>query len=93
MLLLRYDESNADKGAIVCGTHREGVDDPSKLRNAPAYARVDLDEYRLAREPGDWRFRPDEGVYEEYLHALERPHLLPRGLVTFRTGVRSASEP
>ena len=45
-LLLRYDESNADKGAIVCGTHREGVDDPSKLRNAPAYARVDLDEYR-----------------------------------------------
>ncbi len=56
-LLLRYDESNADKGAIVCGTHREGFDDPSKLRNAPAYARVDLDEYRLAREPGDWRFR------------------------------------
>lgn len=51
MLLLRYDESNADKGAIVCGTHREGVDDPSKLRNAPAYARVDLDEYPLAREP------------------------------------------
>ena len=55
-LLLRYDESNADKGAIVCGTHREGVDDPSKLRNAPAYARVDLDEYRLAREPGEAGF-------------------------------------
>lgn len=64
-LLLRYDESNADKGAIVCGTHREGVDDPSKLRTAQTYVSVDFDEYRLAREPGEWRFRPEEGVYKE----------------------------
>jgi hypothetical protein len=64
-LLLRYDESNADKGAMVCGTYREGVDDPSKLRTAPAYVSVDFDEYRLAREPGEWRFRPEEGVYKE----------------------------
>lgn len=64
-LLLRYDESNADKGAIVCGTHREGIDDPSKLRTAQTYVSVDFDEYRLAREPGEWRFRPEEGVYKE----------------------------
>jgi hypothetical protein len=70
-LLLRYDESNPDNDAIVCGTHREGVDDPSKLHTAPAYVRVDFDEYRLARESGEWRFRPDEGVYKEELQALE----------------------
>lgn len=64
-LLLRYDQSNADRGAIVCGTHREGVDDPRKLRTAPAHVNVDVDEYRLAREPGQWRFRPDRGLYKE----------------------------
>lgn len=64
-LLLRYDEWNADKGAIVCGTHREGVDDPSKLRAAEEYVSVNFDDYRLARETGKWRFRPDRGVYKE----------------------------
>ena len=64
-LLLRYDESNADKGAIICGTYRDGVDDPSKLRAAPSHVRVELDEYRLAREHGEWRFRPQRGVYKE----------------------------
>lgn len=65
-LLLRYDELNSDKGAIVCGgTYRDGVDDPSKLRAAPSHVRVELDEYRLAREHGEWRFRPQRGVYKE----------------------------
>ena len=64
-LLLRYDAPGAEKGPIVCGTHREGVDDPSNLRTAPAYVSVDFDEYRLARETGEWRFRPDRGVYKE----------------------------
>lgn len=61
-LLLRYD--NAEKGAIVCGTHREGVDDPGKLRTAQAHVSVDLDDYRLAREAGEWRFRPGRGLYK-----------------------------
>jgi hypothetical protein len=64
-LLLRYDESDAGKGAIVCGTHRQGVDDPLHLRTAPAHVSVDVDEYRLARGPGEWRFRTDIGLYKE----------------------------
>jgi hypothetical protein len=64
-LLLRYDAPEADQGATVCGTHREGVDDPSKLGTAPAHVSVDFDDYRLARETGEWRFRPDRGVYKE----------------------------
>ena len=66
-LLLRYDECNADKGAIVCGTYRERVDNPSMLSAAPAHGSVDLDEYRLAREPGAWRFRLDRGLFKEQL--------------------------
>jgi hypothetical protein len=63
-LLLRYDASpERDKGMIVCGTYRDGVDDPSRLQTAPAHVSVDLDDYRLAREPGEWRFRPDQGVF------------------------------
>lgn len=64
-LLLRCDEQEADKGAIVSGTYREGVDDPSILSTAPVHVNVDFDEYRLAWENGEWRFRPDRGVYEE----------------------------
>jgi hypothetical protein len=64
-LLLRYDAPEAEKGPIVCGAYREGVDDPSKLRTAQEHVSVDLDEYRLARETGEWRFRPDRGVYKE----------------------------
>jgi hypothetical protein len=64
-LLLRYDAPEADKGAIVWGTYREGVDDPSYLSTAQAHVNVDLDEYRLAREKGEWRFRPDRGLYKE----------------------------
>lgn len=33
-LLLRCDEQEADKGAIVSGTYREGVDDPELLSSA-----------------------------------------------------------
>jgi hypothetical protein len=64
-LLLRCDEPAADKGAIVCGTYREGVDDPNILSTAPAHVNVDFDDYRLARENGEWRFRPDLGVYAD----------------------------
>lgn len=64
-LLLCYDAPETDKGAIVCGTYRDGVDDPSKLSTAPAYVNVDLDDYRLARENGEWRFRHDRGLYKD----------------------------
>src|SRR5512132_3808157 len=64
-LLLRYDALEADKSAIVYGTYRERVDDPSDLSTAPAHVNVDLDEYRLAREDGEWRFRRDRSVYKE----------------------------
>ena len=64
-LLLRYDAPKGGEGAVVCGTHRAGVDDPRKLRTAQAHVNVDFDEYRLAREPGEWRFRPGKGLYKK----------------------------
>lgn len=62
-LLLRFD-AKADQGAIVYDTYREGMDDPSKLRTAPMHVNVDVDEYRLARENTEWRFRLGRGVYK-----------------------------
>lgn len=55
------DEGNAP--AQVCGTYRRGVDSPAVLESAAAYIAVDHDEWRLAREPGEWRFTPERGIY------------------------------
>lgn len=63
-LLLRYD-GPISEGATVCGTYREDADDPSKLRSAPAHVSVQIDDYRLAREHDEWRFRPERGSYKE----------------------------
>ena len=41
------------------------AEDPRKLRTAQAHVNVDFDEYRLAREPGEWRFRPGKGLYKK----------------------------
>lgn len=63
-LLLLNDPQGSRRNFPVCGTYREGTDDPKELRSSAAHVRVDVADYRLAQEPGEWQFSSKRGLYK-----------------------------